>query len=393
MKILVVNVGSTSLKYKALQMPEESELCSGKIDRIGAAGGSVLTYKGPCGHGSRSLGALDYGGALSAMLTSVSHPDEGGFDLADINGVGFKTVHARGINSAVLLDDDALARMEDYLCVAPAHNPPYLVAVRAIRNLLPGTPLVGVFEAHFHTTMPLSTYSYALPPSLRVLGVRKYGFHGASHHYISERVRQVQSDSRRVVSCHLGGSSSVCAILDGRSIDTSMGFSPQTGLPQATRSGDIDPYVIVYLMKEGYSLEQVEDLLGKQSGLLGVSQVSAEMSDILVAAEEGHEGAVLAVEMYCVSLRRYLGAYAALLGGLDAVVFTGGIGENSPLIRQKAVAGLEFMGVHLDPQANLAARGETLIGDGRCKVWVLPTNEELIVARESAKLLCQLEKS
>jgi acetate kinase len=387
-KVLVVNVGSTSLKFKMLEMPEEREVCSGKIDRVGSAGGSALTAVGLRGKVTRNLGTMDYSGALKEMLRTIAETSDESHGLTDISAVGFKTVHARGITGTALLDEDVLQRMEDFICVAPAHNPPYLRAIRAMREVLPRTPLVGVFEAHFHSTIPLSIASYGLPPSFYERGLRRYGFHGASHHYISERVQRLVPGARRVVSCHLGGSSSVCAILDGKSVDTSMGFSPQTGLLQSTRPGDLDPYVVIYLMKrEGYSIEDVEALLGQESGLLGVSQLSGEMSDVLKAANSGNSRASLAVQMYCASLCRYIGAYAALLGGLDVLVFTGGIGENSAEIRQAAVEGLDFMGVEIDPELNAHPCGETLIGNGKCKTYVIPTNEEIIVAREVAKLL------
>jgi len=388
MIVMIVNVGSTSLKFRVLDMDGEREMASGKIDRIGAAGKSVFACKTSKRSFQRELGTIDYAQAVKTMLDDLTDEDHGVLKLEHIRAIGFKTVHARGISDTTILDDDAIARMEDYVSVAPAHNPPYLKAIRIFRELLPETPLVGVFEAHFHKTIPLHLGAYALPLEFYEQGLRKYGFHGASHHFISERVGQILPSARRVISCHLGGSSSLCAILDGESLDTSMGFSPQSGMPQGTRCGDIDSYVMIHLMKDkGYSLESVEKLFGEQAGLLGMSGVSAEMSDILAVAAAGNASARIAIDVYCASIKKYIGAYAALLGGVDAVVFTGGIGENAADIRRRVLEGLEFLGVELDEKANQAPPGERLISLGKCRVYVIPANEEIIVARETVRAL------
>jgi len=392
MIVVVCNVGSTSLKFKVYEMPAEAELATGKIDRIGPAGGSTVSYRSPQVILDREIGTVNYGSAVRIMIECISGDASDTSSPQMIDAVGFKTVHARGINDTCLLDDDIIERMEEYSSVAPSHNPPYLRAIRLVREFLPTTPLIGVFEAHFHKTIPDRLAAYALPFEFFAEGLRKYGFHGSSHHYISLRIAELEGNrARRVISCHLGGSSSLCAILDGKSLDTSMGFSPQSGLPQGTRCGDIDPYVMVHLQKDkGYTLDQVEDLLGRKSGLLGLSGVSAEMSDVIAAAERGDTRAEHAISVYCDAAKKYIGSYAALLGGVDAMVFTGGIGENSPLVRQRMLAGLEFLGVTLDAQANLAGPKERLISNGPCRVYVIPANEELIVARETARVLLEV---
>jgi acetate kinase len=282
--------------------------------------------------------------------------------------------------------------MEEVVAVAPAHNPPYINAMRLMAQRLPEIPLVAVFETDFHQTIPERNRYYAVPYEwAEKYLVRRYGFHGASHRYIAERTAELLGRrDLRIISCHLGGSSSLCAIRNGKSLATSMGFSPQSGLPQNNRVGDFDPFALPVLVKQtGKSLEEVLDMLANQAGLLGLSGVSSDLRDIIQSAETGNARAKLALDVFAAGVRHYLGAYMVELGGVDAIVFTGGIGENRPSIRTAVFENLESLGIVLDPAANLSAKGEAKVSaeTSRVQVWVMPTNEELIVARQAADFL------
>ncbi len=372
MNILVPNLGSTSLKYQLLEFPSEKVFAKGRFERIGQSGGD----------------ATDHRGAIQKILGTSDRVD----------AVGFKAVHGGPHYRGSFLVDDALLRaMREFEPVAPLHNGIYLTAMEAFRQLRPELILVAVLEPGFHRTMPEHAAQYGVPRSwAEKHGVRCYGFHGASHRWVSERVPEIvgKPQELRLVSCHLGGSSSICAINAGRSVDTTMGFSPQSGIENATRHGDLDPFAVLYLMDRlGYSTDQMRQELLKGGGLAGLSGIEGgDIRDIQEASAGGAAQATLALEAFAYQVRKSIGAYAAAMGGLDAVAFTGGIGENSSSLRALCCQDLEFLGVRLDPAANQDGLGDRLIsGEGsRVQVVVLGTNEELIVGRETAALLVQV---
>ncbi len=394
MKILVANVGSTSFKFKLYDLPSELIVAQGKIENIGST-------ESPCQFevgASKDCGTEKFAGYEDAIRRTIQFLTEGEQavlrSLASLSAVGFKTVHGKGMRECRYLDEQSLAAMEAYNFLAPAHNPPYINAIKIFAKLVPDTPLVGLFEPAFHRTIPDYAYTYGIPYELsQKHDIRKYGFHGASHRYIAERASSflgLDPRTARIISCHLGGSSSVCAIKNGQSVDTSMGFSPQSGILNAKRCGDLDPFIALYLQKtDGLSVEQVADLLHSKSGLLGIAGISGDMKQIVQAAEQGNARAKLAINAFCYGVKHYIGAYFVTLEGMDALVFTGGIGERGALVRKKICQGLECLGVHLDNKANELVGGEQIISTPESKVIaaVVPTNEELIVAREVKELL------
>ena len=394
MKVLVANLGSTSFKYKLFDMPGGEVLARGGMDRIGGAGGSVHEYR--LGGGDpveQECDLPDHGAAIDEALARLT--GGGGAPLGSVEqleAVGFKTVHARGITGVVELDEEVLGRMEDFYRLAPAHNPAYVAAVRGFARVAPHAPRVGCFEPAFHGTAPLRRQLYAVPWHwYEEYGIRRYGFHGASHRYAAEKVLELAGTDRlRHVNCHLGGSSSLCAVKDGRSRGASHGLSPQGGVPQNNRIGDLDPWALqVVCDREGISLDEALEICATEGGLLGLSGASNDMRDIEEKAAAGDRRCALAIEVFTSSIRDYLGAFAVELGGLDAISFTGGIGEHSSLVRAQVLAGLEFLGVELDPARNEAVRGEgSLHAEGsRVRLHVLRTDEEWIVARQTFELL------
>ncbi len=394
-KILIANVGSTSFKYQLFSFPEEEVLAKGKVERVGAA-------KSPFSHNasdrtfSGEAEIKDHTSAIKLCLDFLLSPEANLINsLGEIDAVGFKTVHGGKFTGVHLLGEEVLKEMERFSIVAPAHNPPYIKAIKIFRELLPSTPLVGVFEPHFHTTIPLYARIYGVPYEwYEKFGIAKYGFHGASHHYIAERAPQVVGRAKeelKLISCHLGGSSSICAIKNGQSVDTSMGFSAQSGVLNATRCGDLDVFVIPFLIQEGgLSIEEISQELVKRGGLLGISGVSGDMRDLLESSSQGDERASLAIDAFCYGIKKYIGSYVAVMNGLDVLVFTGGIGEMSPLIRKKICEDMDYLGIEIEEEKNRSVVGrEGIISSegSRVKVAVIPTNEELIVAREVAMLL------
>ena len=392
MKILVCNVGSTSLKYRLFEMEEPGrELAYGRFERVGAPLGAYVRGDASGARESGELPVESYAAGIERMLAhlkdckALTSPEE-------LACVGFKVVLAKGVSGVQLLDRRVQAAMEAFNSVAPSHNPPYLNAIRQFERLLPGVPLVGSFETGFHQTMPPAAYLYAIPKAVSErYGIRRYGFHGASHEYVSGRVMELLGRREsRIVTCHLGGSGSLCAVQNGRSVDTNLGFSLQCGLPHNNRCGDLDPYILIYLMEEaGYSLARIKDMLNRESGLLGLSGVSNDLRDIERAADAGNADARNAIEGYCYAVKKQIGAYAAAMGGLDAIAFSGGIGENSALVRRKSLDGLAFFGVRLDEMKNESCRGEGEISraGSPVQVYVIPTNEELVVAQKAAAWL------
>ena len=391
MYILVCNVGSTSLKYRLFDMAaEERTVAAGRMERVGAPMGRFAYENADGSSGAEECAFPDYAAAIARMLEQLvpaSLPA-----LADIACVGFKVVQGGKLSGVQRLTEAALAEMARYNCVAPAHNPPYIAAVRQFMRLLPETPLIGSFETGFHRTLPPKAYLYSIPRAVSErYDIRRYGFHGASLQYASERAAKLYGTAEmKLVACHLGGSGSVCAIENGRSVDTNLGLSLQCGLMHNNRAGDIDPYIIFYLVEEcGYTLSEVKTMLEKESGMVGMSGVSNDLRDVEIAARDGNAWAKDAFMSYCYAVKKQIGAYAAAMGGLDCIAFTGGIGENSASVRREALSGLAFLGVRLDEAKNESCRCDQDIAaaDSRVRVYVIAANEEIVVARNAARFL------
>jgi acetate kinase len=390
MKVLVANLGSTSFKYRLFDMTAEKLLARGGVDRIGAASSRCFVEAGAFSE-EQQIAAPDHAAAVRHCLAQLSDPRAGCLkDPSELSAIGFKAVHAQGISGVQRVDERVLAAMEAYNDVAPAHNPPYVAAMRLLAEQFPQLPLVAAFETGFHETIPPARRLYAVPPEWQQHGIQRWGFHGASHRYIAERAAQLAKNTQiRVISCHLGGSSSVCAIRAGKSVATSMGMSPQSGLPQNNRVGDFDPFALPALQRAtGKSLPELLDVLANRSGLEALSG-HRDLRDIETAAGQGDPRAALALEHFADAVRHYVGAYLFLLGGADAIVFTGGIGENSPAMRAAICANLDWFGIALDPKLNAFAKGECRIEalGSRVQLWTMATNEELIVARQTRDFL------
>jgi acetate kinase len=390
-KILVANLGSTSFKYRLFNMADERVLARGGVERIGAEQSRCFVEAG----GAReetTLAAKDHAVAVRLCLEQLSDPKRRCLkDPSELAAIGFKAVHAQGMTGVRRVEESVLAAMESYADVAPAHNPPYVAAMRLLNRELPQIPLIAAFETGFHESIPVANRLYAVPLEWATkYSVQRWGFHGASHRYIAGRTAQLLGKpDAKIISCHLGGSSSLCAIEAGYSVATSMGMSPQSGLPQNNRVGDFDPFALPALMRAtGKTLEQLLDDLANRSGLLGLSGYN-DLRDVEEASERGDAAAQQAINVFVASVRHYLGAYLVMLGSADAIVFTGGIGENSAKMRSAVCANLEWFGIHLDPVKNTSAKGEMALHSAKSRVqlWIMPTNEELIVARQAKALL------
>jgi acetate kinase len=390
MKVLVANLGSTSFKYRLFDMTDERVLARGGVERIGSEQAKCFVEIG--GHRTEStIAAKDHAVAVRLCLQQLTEHNVL-TDPEELAAIGFKAVHAHNMTGVQRVNEKVLAAMEEYNDVAPAHNPPYVKAMRLLANELPEIPLVAAFETGFHETIAPAQRLYAVPLEwAEAYGIKRWGFHGASHRYIAERTAKLLNNPKaRIISCHLGGSSSLCAIADGKSMATSMGMSPQTGLPQNNRVGDFDPFALPVLARAtGKSLAEILEDLANCSGLLGLSNRANDLRDIEAAADMGEPRARLALDMYVASLRHFLGAYLLLLGGTDAIVFTGGIGENSVSMRERICKNLDWFDIMLDPNANRTRKGEARIDSPRSRVqlWIMPTNEEIIVARQAKEYL------
>lgn len=392
MKILVANLGSTSFKYRLFDMTTERQLARGGVERIGAASSRCFVE---IGDQRQELTAAvpDHAVAVQKCLEQLTDPVHGCLkDASEVSAIGFKAVHAGNISGVQRVTPEVLAAMESMNPVAPAHNPPYIAAMRLLSERLPGIPLIAAFETGFHATIPERLRSYAVPHQwAEQHQIRRWGFHGASHRYIAGRAAELLGrENLRVISCHLGGSSSICAIRGRQSVATSMGMSPQTGLPHNNRTGDFDPFALPVLMQAtGKSLDELLDDLAEHSGLLGLSGISGDVRDLEKAAADGNARAQLALDVFTTAVRHFIGAYLVELGGADAIVFTGGIGENSATVRTAVCRQLQELGIELDATANNAARGEARVSaaGSRVQIWIMPTNEELVVARQSHELL------
>ncbi len=389
MKILVANLGSTSFKYRLFDMTTERQLARGGVERIGSPSSPCKVEIGDY-KGEMEMQVPHHGVAVRACVEQLTDAQHGCIQsAADISAIGFKAVHGGRLQGVFRIDQEVLDAMEQVGSVAPAHNPPYLAAMRQLASTVPDIPLVAAFETDFHRTIPASRQYYALPKAWSdALPIRKWGFHGASHRFIATRSAELLGrNDARVISLHLGGSSSLCAIEGGRSVATTMGMSPQTGLPQNNRVGDLDPFCLPMIMEHtGLSLADVLKKLSTEAGLLGLSGgVSGDIRDLEQAADAGNPDAQLALDVYVAEIRRQLGGMLVALGGADALVFTGGIGENGARIRAAVCANLHELGIQLDTERNRTARGESRLESdtSRSQIWIIPTNEELIVARQT----------
>lgn len=389
MKILVCNAGSTSLKFKLFNMPGDQVLAEGRVERVGSSDSAIFHFRKPDGFriDREGLSIPTYTEGIQMFLDCLLDPGHGSLkELKELERIGFKTVLSKNYYGIHELTPEVLRGMEEYLVVAPAHNIPYLEAIRQFQKLTPDAMLVGAFETAFHQTIPLERKVYGIPWEWHEkYGIERMGYHGASHSYVSEMLTELYGSTGKTISCHLGGSGSLCAIDEGKSVDTSFGLSLQAGLIQSSRSGDMDPFIIPYLLKEGVELDEILEGLTKHGGLLGISGVSGDLRDVTAAAEQGNERAQLAIDVFCNGIVRYIGAYYAELGGLDHLVFTGGIGEHGTNVRRIVCDQLRHMGVLLDPEKNVSCTENAVISapDSPVKIHVIPANEELGVARKT----------
>ena len=397
MKILVLNCGSSSVKYKLIDTANDNTLAEGGVEKIGLEDGFLKFKRQDGSKEIVDLGLTDHNGAISAILNNLTDEKEGCIkSFEEIDAVGHRVVHGgEKFNSSVLINEDVIAKVKECYGIAPLHNPANMTGIEAITALMPNVPQVGVFDTAFHQTMPAKSYMYALPYKYYAEdGIRRYGFHGTSHRYVSQRVCQflgVDITKQRIITCHVGNGGSITAIVGGKSVDTSMGLTPTEGLMMGTRVGDIDPGALVYLMeKHNLTAADLQRIINKESGVAGVSEISSDMREIEAADKAGDERAVLALGMYEQRIIKYIGAYAAEMGGVDIIVFTGGVGENQTGVRENVCAPLAFMGVELDNELNAKIRGtETVISTeaSKVKVVVIPTDEELMIARDTEAIV------
>ena len=396
MKILVINAGSSSLKYQLLDPEKQQVLAKGLCERIGIDGRFTYKPEGKEPIKDAEVAMPTHSEAIQTVLNALVDPANGVISSMDeIDAVGHRVVHGgEKFAKSVLITDEVMAAIEECNPLAPLHNPANIIGIKACQALMPGTPMVAVFDTAFHQTMPPVAYTYALPYEYYEQDkVRRYGFHGTSHKYVSQRAAAMLGkpiEELKLISCHLGNGSSITAVDGGKSVDTSMGFTPLAGLPMGTRSGDLDAGILEYLMhKHGYNIDEMLNILNKKSGVEGISGVSSDFRDLETAANEGNDRAQLALDVFAYSVKKLIGSYAAAMGGVDAVIFTAGVGENDPGTRAKAVAGLEFMGIQIDPEKNNVRGKEVDVAaaGSRARVLVIPTNEELMIAQDTAALV------
>lgn len=396
MKTLVINCGSSSLKYQLIDMNTENSLVQGLVERIGIEG-SILTQKveGKDKYVIKE-NMPSHKDAIKLVLEALVNKEHGVIkSMEEISAVGHRVVHGgEKYSHSVIIDEEVIESIRDCISLAPLHNPPNIIGIEACKDLMPNTPMVAVFDTAFHQTMPKEAYICPLPYELyENYGIRKYGFHGTSHMYVSQKVAKVMGKDikdLKIVTCHLGNGCSLAAVKGGESIDTSMGFTPLAGVMMGTRAGSIDPSVISFLVEEqGYTMSDIDELLNKKSGILGISGVSSDFRDVLSESEKGNERAKLALDIFHYKVRAQIAAYAGIMGGVDVIVFTAGIGENSIVTRKESLRGLEFLGFRIDDEKN-DVRGkiqEISTEDSKVKVYLIPTNEELMIARDTVKLV------
>ena len=401
MKVLVINAGSSSLKYQLYDMSNESVLAKGLVERIGIEG-SILSHR-PEGKDKYVVRTEmpDHKVAIGLVLEALVDDEVGVIKSVDeISAVGHRIVHGgEKYSKSVLLDDALMEELKEVSKLAPLHNPPALIGIRACRDLMPNTPMTAVFDTSFHQTMEPTAYMYALPYELYESDkIRRYGFHGTSHKYVANRAAEMLNrdvTNMKIVTCHLGNGSSITAVKHGKAIDTSMGFTPLAGLMMGTRTGDLDPAIVTYLMAEkGWDAKAVDNLLNKKSGVLGISGVSSDFRDLEKAAGEGNKRAQLALDMFYYRVKKYIGAYAAAMGGVDAIVFTAGLGENSPDAREEILKGLDFLGFEVDLEKDNVRGKETIFSsdNSKVKLMVIPTNEELMIAKDTKELIHEMNQ-
>ena len=394
MNVLVINCGSSSLKYQLLDMTTEEVLAKGLVERIGIEG-SVLVHEAP-GQDKVKLEQpmKTHKEALNLVMAALVDPAHGVVkSLEEITAVGHRAVHgAETFSDSVVIDDAVIKNLEECSELAPLHNPANLIGINACRELLPNVPMVAVFDTAFHQTLPGEAFMYPLPYELyEKFKIRKYGFHGTSHKFVSQAAAELMGkklEDLKLISCHLGNGASLCAIKNGKSVDTSMGLTPLAGLEMGTRCGDIDPAIIPFLVNKGYTVEEVDNLMNKKSGVLGVSGISSDFRDVEGAANSGNKRAQLALDIFHYRVRTTIGAYVAAMDGVDGIIFTAGLGENSTTSRAAICGGLKYLGITLDPVTN-SKRGEATIisdKDSKTTVMVIPTNEELMIARDTLAL-------
>lgn len=398
MKILVINCGSSSIKYKLYDMSTETELCSGMLERVGTNEGIVNHKKGDDKY-KDIMPLPDYETGIKVILNTITDEKKGSIkDVSELKAIGHRVVHgAETFSGSKLITDEIIAKMEECVPLAPLHNPPNLAGIYAFKKILPNTPQCGVFDTAFHQTMPKESFLYAIPQELyKKHSIRRYGFHGTSHFYVSRVAAKMLGkpvEETKIVTCHLGNGSSVCAIKGGKSIDTSMGMTPLEGLVMGTRCGDLDPALPFIIMdREKTDQKGVDAILNKKSGLLGICGFN-DSRDMEQKMDEGDENAMLAHNMFCRRIKKYIASYAAIMGGVEAVVFTAGIGENSDYARRDSLDGLEFMGLSLDLEKNKQRSKEARdisTPDSKVKVLVIPTNEELVIAQDTKTIISKL---
>lgn len=397
MNILVLNCGSSSVKYKLINVDDKKTLAEGGVEKIGIPG-SFLKFRLPDGSKKVIDEVIpDHRKAIMDILNILTDPTYGCISsFKEIDAVGHRVVHGgEKFNKSVLINDEVIEKIKECYDVAPLHNPVNMAGIDAITELMPGVPQVAVFDTAFHQTMPAEAYMYALPYELYTkYSVRRFGFHGTSHRYVARRVCDflgVPYENQRIITCHIGNGGSITAVKDGKSIDTSMGLTPVEGLMMGTRVGDVDPGALTFIMdKEHLDTKQLSNLINKKSGVLGISGISSDMRDIDAAIAEGNERAKLALDMYIYRIIKYIGAYTAVLNGVDIIVFTGGVGENQQPLRKAVCEHLSYLGVKIDDAVNASSRGEEKVisaADSKVKAVVIPTDEELMIARDTEAIV------
>lgn len=399
MKVLVINAGSSSVKYYLYDMPQAEVLARGSVERIGEENSELVHFFADKTYTEQTQ-VKNVEDAMELMLETLVRDDVGVIKcLSEIGGVGHRVVHGgEEFTGSVVVDEAVITSIEKFADLAPLHNPPNLAGIRAVQRRVPDVPQVACFDTAFHSTIPEVAYMYALPYELyEKYHIRRYGFHGVSHRYVARRAAAIMGKHKydiNVITCHLGNGCSIAAVKKGRSVDTSMGFTPLEGVPMGTRSGDIDPAILFYLGEKGYDVNELNTMCNKKSGLLGISGASNDVRNLIELAEEGHQRAKLAIDMFCYRIKKYIGAYAAVLGAVDAVVFTGGIGENAVNLRSQICSDMTQIGIELDQAVNKEAKAtETQIsaGDSRIAVFVVPTNEQAAIASDTYELTGQSE--